>query len=106
LEAECGDHPVFLVLEDLHWADAPSVAFVDAALRVLAAKPLFVLALARPEVDRRFPNLWSARSPQRIGLPPLSPRSSQRMVEHVAGAMPEARARWIVDRAQGSPFYL
>jgi eukaryotic-like serine/threonine-protein kinase len=73
---------------------------------VLAAKPLFVLALARPQVDRRFPNLWSARSPQRIGLPPLSARSSQHMVEHVVGAIPEASSQWIVDRAQGSPFYL
>jgi len=106
LEAECDHHPVLLVLEDLHWGDTPSVNFVDAALRVLPEKPLMVLALARPEVDRRFPGVWKERSPQRINLVPLSPRASQRMIEHVVGEIPEESSRWIVDRAQGNPFYL
>jgi tetratricopeptide (TPR) repeat protein len=106
LEAECDHHPVLLVLEDLHWGDTPSVNFVDAALRVLPEKPFMVLALARPEVDRRFPGVWKERSPQRINLAPLSPRVSQRMIEHVVGKIPEESSRWIVDRAQGNPFYL
>ncbi len=106
IEAVCSQHPVLLVLEDLHWGDAPSVSLVDAALRVLAEKPLMVLALARPQVERRFPALWSERNPQHIKLAPLSPRWSQRMVEHVAGQLPEQSARWIVERAQGNPFYL
>jgi tetratricopeptide (TPR) repeat protein len=106
LEAECNQHPVLLVLEDLHWGDAPSVSFVDAALRVLAEKPFMVLALARPEVDRRFPGIWNERNPQQINLVPLSPRWSQRLVEHVASEIPEKSARWIVERAQGNPFYL
>jgi eukaryotic-like serine/threonine-protein kinase len=106
LEAMCARQPVLLVLEDLHWADAPSVAFVDAALRVLAQRPFFVLALARPEVERRFPTLWSGRNPQRIALGPLSPRSSLHMVAQVAGELPEHTAHWIVDRGEGSPFFL
>jgi tetratricopeptide (TPR) repeat protein len=106
LEAECNHHPVLLVLEDLHWGDTPSVNFVDAALRVHCEKPFMVLALARPEVDRRFPGVWKERSPQRINLAPLSQRWSQRMIEHVVGKLPEQDARWIVDRAQGNPFYL
>ena len=106
LEAECDHHPVLLVLEDLHWGDTPSVNFVDAALRVLPEKPFMVLALARPEVDRRFPGVWKERNPQRINLVPLSPRTSQRMIEHVVGKIPEESARWIVERAQGNPFYL
>jgi tetratricopeptide (TPR) repeat protein len=106
LEAECDHHPVLLVLEDLHWGDTPSVNFVDAALRVLPEKPFMVLALARPEVDRRFPGVWKERSPQRINLAPLSPRTSQRMIEHVVGKIPEESVRWIVERSQGNPFYL
>jgi tetratricopeptide (TPR) repeat protein len=106
LEAECDRHPVLLVLEDLHWGDTPSVNFVDAALRVHNEKPFMVLALARPEVDRRFPGVWKERNPQRINLAPLSTRWSQRMIEHVVGKIPEESTRWIMDRAQGNPFYL
>ncbi|HEX7597025.1 MAG TPA: AAA family ATPase, partial [Polyangia bacterium] len=106
LDAECDHHPVLLVLEDLHWGDTPSVAFVDAALRVLREKPLLVVALARPEVDRRFPSLWRERDAQRINLAPLSTRQSQRMIEHVVGQLPEENVRWMIERAQGNPFYL
>ena len=106
LESECDHHPVLLVLEDLHWGDTPSVNLVDAALRVHNDKPFMVLALARPEVDRRFPGVWKERNPQRINLAPLSTRWSQRMIEHVAGKIPAESSRWIMDRAQGTPFYL
>jgi hypothetical protein len=105
LEAVSAQRPVLIVLEDLHWGDAPSVQFVDAALRVLAEKSLLVLAIARPEVDRRFPSLWHGRSPGRLDLPPLSPRWSRSLVEHVA-KLSDERAGWIVDRAQGNPFFL
>ena len=106
LEAECDHHPVLLILEDLHWGDTPSVNFVDAALRVMPEKPFMVLALARPEVDRRFPGVWKERSAQRINLGPLLPRWGQRMIDHVVGKIPEESSRWILDRAQGNPFYL
>ncbi len=57
--AECGAGPVLIVLEDLQWGDLPSLGFVGAALRNLAHAPLFVLALARPEVHEIFPSLWT-----------------------------------------------
>jgi predicted ATPase len=50
--------------------------------------------------------VWKERSPQRINLAPLSKNWSQRMIEHVVGKIPEESSRWIVDRAQGNPFYL
>ena len=77
LAAECAAGPVLLVLEDLHWGDLGTVSFVDAALRNLRDEPLMVLALARPEVDDRFPDLWQARQPQIIRLGPLSKRRAR-----------------------------
>src|SRR6185437_16859097 len=61
LERECAAYPVLLVLEDLHWGDAATVRLVDSTLRNLRDLPLMVLALARPEVQARFPALWSER---------------------------------------------
>jgi len=107
LAAECSAHPMLLVLEDLHWGDLPSVKLLDSALRNLASLPLFVLALARPEVVQLFPKLWSERDVQVIRLPVLSKKSGERLVRDVLGedVEPEIVAR-VVDRAAGNAFYL
>jgi tetratricopeptide (TPR) repeat protein len=98
--------PVVLVLEDLHWGDLPSVQFVDTALRVLRERPLFVLALGRPEVLEVFPGLWQGRGLREIPLPPLSREASARVARDVLpDASPAAIAR-LVERAGGNPFFL
>ena len=62
VRGECAHRPVVVVFEDLHWGDLPSVKGVDVILRALANRPLFVLALARPEIKELFPDLWSERA--------------------------------------------
>jgi eukaryotic-like serine/threonine-protein kinase len=106
LEAMCSRRPVMLVLDDVHWGDSASVALAETALRVLHDKPLLLMALAQPEVDQRFMSLWRERAPQRIHLAPLSSRQSQRLVEYVAGPLPAATVRAMVERAQGNPLWL
>jgi tetratricopeptide (TPR) repeat protein len=106
LEAESEHHPVFLLLEDLHWGDFASANYIDSALRVLSKKPLMVLALARPEVDERFYGLWRDRHVQRISLPPLGNRAGQEFVRRVLGEVAPEKMAWLVDYAQGNPFYL
>jgi serine/threonine protein kinase/tetratricopeptide (TPR) repeat protein len=106
LEARCRARPLLLVLEDLHWGDAPSVQFVDAALRTLRDRPFMVLALARPEVDDTFPNLWAERDLQRIALPPLTTGSASKLVGAARPGSSAAQTSWLVQRAQGNPFYL
>jgi tetratricopeptide (TPR) repeat protein len=106
LEAEADHHPVFLLFEDLHWGDFASVNYVDSALRVLREKPLMVLALARPEVDERFFGLWRERHVQRISLPPLGKRAEQEFVHRVLGDVAPEKMDWLLDHAQGNPFYL
>jgi serine/threonine protein kinase/tetratricopeptide (TPR) repeat protein len=106
LEVECAANPVLLVLEDLHWGDAPSVQLVDAALRTLRDRPLMVVAFARPEVDERFTGLWADRDVQRISLAPLTSKACQKLARHVLGSISAEKAAWIVERADGNPFYL
>jgi serine/threonine protein kinase/tetratricopeptide (TPR) repeat protein len=106
LEAEAGHHSVLLFFEDLHWGDFASVNYVDQALRVLRGRPLMVLALARPEVDERFYGLWRERHVQRISLPPMTNRASQEMIRRILGDVAPEKMAWLVDHAQGNPFYL
>jgi tetratricopeptide (TPR) repeat protein len=105
--SECASRPLVIVLEDLHWGDAPSVKLLDAALRALPESPLMIVALARPEVLDRFPQLWSERGVQSLALVELTPKRSTKLVRAVLGDdVPETTVAHIVERAQGNAFYL
>jgi tetratricopeptide (TPR) repeat protein len=106
LMAECAAHPVLLVLEDLHWGDLGTVSFLDSALRNLHDQPFMVLALARPEVEERFPDIWTARHRQTVRLGPLSPRASEQLVRQALGTIGNDLLARLVDRADGNAFYL
>ena len=107
LASACAAHPVLIVLEDLQWGDLPTVQVIDGSLRLLAEAPLFVLALARPEVHAQFPSLWSERAVQEIRLGELSRRASERLVRQVLGehTPPEVVER-LVAQAAGHAFFL
>jgi tetratricopeptide (TPR) repeat protein len=102
--AELDAGSLVLVLEDLQWGDLPTVQYVDAALRALKNKPLFVLALARSDVDRVFSKLWHERNVQTIALGELRKRASETLVRAVLGDTPDV-AR-IVEQAAGHPLLL
>jgi tetratricopeptide (TPR) repeat protein len=107
LAAECAVHPVLLLLEDLHWGDLGTVSFVDAALRHLRDAAFMVLALARPDVQARFPDLWSGRDLQVIRLAPLSKRASEKLVREALGDdVTDALVEQLIARADGNAFYL
>jgi hypothetical protein len=107
LRAEAAASPVLLVLEDVQWGDRPTVRFLDLALRDLSEAPLFILALARPEVYELFPTLWAEQSIQKIPLKQLGKKASEHLVRHVLGSTAE---RALVDRlvrlSEGNAFYL
>jgi tetratricopeptide (TPR) repeat protein len=105
--AEAEPRPVLFVLEDLHWGDRPSVAFVDRALRDLADRPLMTVAFARPEVHEVFPKLWHERAVQEIKLPPLTRRAAELLVRAVLGDdPPPERVAGMIARAAGNAFFL
>jgi eukaryotic-like serine/threonine-protein kinase len=107
LIAECSGHALILVLEDLHWGDIPTVKFIDATLRSLHDRPLFVLALGRPEVHDLFPRMWAPRGVQEIRLRELGRRGSEKLVREVLGGdIDDAVLARIVERAAGNAFYL
>ncbi|MDI3290320.1 protein kinase [Polyangium sp. 15x6] len=107
MAAECGAHPVLLVLDDLHWGDLPSVKLIDAALRDLSGKPLLVAAFGRPEVHDVFPKVWAERGLSEIRLGELTSRAAEELARSALGgaAAPRTIAQ-IVKRAAGHPFFL
>ena len=107
LAAECAARPVALVVDDLQWADAMTVELIEAALRRCRDLPLYVLALARPEVQQRFPKLDAAWARSEIPLEPLRPAAAEQLVREALGAdaAPALVAR-LVEHSGGNPFYL
>lgn len=105
LAAAVGDAPVLLVLEDLHWGDAPSLQLVEAAMKANRSLPFVVIGFARPEVNARFPNLWRDTA-DRVTLAPLGPRAARTLVNAVLPDLSEARLSALIERADGNPFFL
>ncbi|MDQ3300311.1 MAG: AAA family ATPase [Myxococcota bacterium] len=107
LGAECALRPVLFVLEDLHWGDAPSVSFLDAALRALHGRPIMVLAVARPEIHVAFPRLWHSRELEELRLHALAPAACAEIVRSALGTdVPDDQVTALVSRSQGNAFYL
>ena len=112
-----------LMLDDIHWADAPSVSFLTHLVRECPQLPLLVLCLARPTLTERFPS-WGQEEPggdQSFPVPPplprsfhlaLGPLSRQASLELLGEilrnveALPDTLCERILDNADGNPFYL
>jgi predicted ATPase len=103
LAALAQQHPLVLLLEDLHWADGASLDLVRYLSRQAAALPLLLLVTYRgDELTRRHP-LYAllpllvrdeaVRSllDERYGLPPSN---CERLVTYLAR------------RAEGNPFFI
>jgi predicted ATPase/class 3 adenylate cyclase len=98
--------PVLMVFTDLHWADQGMLDFVENLLTWARTEPIFVVALARPELLDRRPD-WgsSVRSVTRLHLEPLADAEIGQMLEGMVPGLPAAAQRQIVARAEGIPLY-
>src|ERR1022692_2507281 len=107
LEVLASERPLVVVLEDLHWAEAPILDLADAVIGRIHGPVLF-LCLARPEFLEERPT-WVVGKLRAITstLPPLLPEDARRLAEQLLGrqalALVVARACQI---AEGNPLYL
>jgi DNA-binding NtrC family response regulator/predicted ATPase/class 3 adenylate cyclase len=97
--------PLILAVEDLHWIDETSDAFLTALVEKMGGAPLLLLATYRPEY--RLP--WLGRSyVTQVALPPLAPQDSLCVVRAVLQTeqVPDRLARMILTKGEGNPFFL
>jgi class 3 adenylate cyclase/tetratricopeptide (TPR) repeat protein len=100
------DSPTVLVFEDVQWADAGLLDFLEYLLDWSRSHPLFVLALARPEFADKRPT-WGAgkRSFSSLYLEPLSNDAMHDLLTGLVPGLPDELMRRILDRAEGVPLY-
>ncbi|MFO0619324.1 MAG: protein kinase [Polyangiaceae bacterium] len=96
---------LLLLLDDVQWADHASMAFLDAALRTLEARPVVVVCLGRPETKTALPLLFQGRSVHELRLEPLGRAAASRLVRARSSASDDVLEQ-ILERAGGNPFFL
>ena len=106
--------PLVLVLEDLHWSDATSLALLEHLLPLIEQVPLLVVALFRPHKDHPSWGLRQAAAERHrdrhidLLLEPLTSTDGQTLVDNLlrVGGLPEELIQHILARAEGNPFYV
>jgi class 3 adenylate cyclase/tetratricopeptide (TPR) repeat protein len=99
-------HPTVLAFEDMQWADASLLDFIEHLLEWSRQSPLFVLTSARPELlERRL--TWGAakRNFTSMYLEPLPAPAMRELLEGLAAGLPAGLRDQILARAEGVPLY-
>jgi class 3 adenylate cyclase/tetratricopeptide (TPR) repeat protein len=105
LLASSRSQPLVLVIEDLHWLDQPSEAFLTFFGESLGAAPLMLLVTYRPGYQHR----WVEKSYySRVTLQPLSEAESGTLIASVLGVaeIPRDLRELISRKGEGNPLYL
>ena len=117
LRTLAAEHDLILVLDDLHWADVPTLQMLRHVSRTTEGTSLLVLGTYREtEVDETHPladtlaELRRARVLDHLKLVGLGEEEVAALVSSLAGSgappTPPTVARLIVDRTQGNPLFV
>jgi class 3 adenylate cyclase/tetratricopeptide (TPR) repeat protein len=108
LEGLAAQTLLVLVFEDLHWADAALVDFLDQLVDWSTDVPLLVLCTARPELFERH-GAWGGgkRNSTTLSLPPLSEEEMTHLVATLLtrSVLPPGTQAVLLERAGGNPLY-
>ena len=97
--------PTVLLFEDVQWADAGLLDFIEYLLDWSRNQPLYVLALARPEfADKR--SAWAGkRGFTQLYLEPLPPSVMDDLLTGLVPGLPDDLRARVLERAEGVPLY-
>ena len=114
LLAAARDRPLMIVLDDLHWADEPSLLLLRFAARELASSGLLILGTYRDvELGRHHPlarvlgEISGIEGSGRIPLRGLGIGAVERYIEMTSGApSPPGLAEAVQEQTDGNPFFV
>jgi TOMM system kinase/cyclase fusion protein len=98
--------PVVLLVEDLHWFDPSSLAWLDRLIDHASTAPLLLVMTMRPN-SLEVP--WAARAQvTQVSLTPLTSEDTARLIGLLSGgrALEADLQRQIVDRTDGVPLFV
>jgi class 3 adenylate cyclase/tetratricopeptide (TPR) repeat protein len=97
--------PVLLVVEDLHWIDGETQAFLDSMVDSLAAARVLLLVNYRPEYQPRWANKTYYAQ---LHVDPLPGDRAEALLQGLLGDAVdlESLKRLLFERTEGNPFFL
>ena len=99
--------PVLLVVEDLHWADEPTLQLLGHVVRSAGWAPLLVVASLRDEGGGLLGDLQRERAPERLVLRGLSEGEAAELAAAWLGsAPPPGLAAAVHRRSGGNPLFV
>ena len=106
VERMADENPVIMVFEDIHWADAALIEFVEYLLDWSRTHRIYIVTLARPEVSARHPG-WGAnlRNFTSLTLEPLPDEAIDNLLRGLVPGLPDEAVTRIRERADGIPLY-
>ena len=106
LSGLAADRPVLVVLDDLQWADEPSLRLLAFLARALAANAVLLLGAYR-DVEASPELRELAGTAQHLALHGLGPAEVEAMAQEVAGArLPAQVTSQLWERSGGNPFFV
>jgi DNA-binding SARP family transcriptional activator/tetratricopeptide (TPR) repeat protein len=104
LSALVRERPALVVVEDLHWAEAPLLDILE-RLVARTAGPLLIVATARPEFAGTRPSWSSTPGMSQMGLEPLTEAQSRELVENLLPSVTAELRDRVAIPAEGNPFF-
>jgi len=99
--------PTLVAFEDVHWADASSLALTAELSRLATGTPILFVLIGRPEVRERVSELVAARPHRSLELGPLDgPAVRDFAAEILDGTPPQELVDFVVERTSGNPFFV
>jgi len=98
------ERPVVILIEDLHWAEAPLLDLLEQLLGRVQGR-LLVLATGRPEFLDAHPG-FGRRVGETLMLDALAAAGARELVEGLLGPNPPQGIWGVVAQAEGNPFFV
>ena len=111
VEELAGEHPLVIVLEDMHWADPSTQDFAVSLSRTMRRAVCLLLTFRTDELTRRHPfrrslvEIGRSVGAHRVDLAPLGRDGIGGIVESCAGHRDSALVGSLLARSEGNPLY-
>jgi len=105
LDALAARQPVFIIFEDVHWADPTSLELLTGTLEQVQRLPVLLLITARPEFTPPWPGHAHVTT---VSLTRLNRRNGAALIERVTAGktLPDEVMEQILARTDGVPLFV